>query len=863
MKRMMFSKIKSRSIATVSIVVFLQVAFFLSNPRTVYAGLFDVGDLSSSSGSLNAGSFGSGVFGSGSLNSVIEDVEKRYHLDPAALQNLGETMNASTNKEIVPQVSIFFNPTDPKNGKNITAQAFPLYFSGQKEALYFTWYLKRKGCDLRTKGQGLNEAQKACDLDGDDAITVNDWKVEAMRRVTNGGFAGDQVDYTQNSTDDDGYKAQFGGDKSVSNYCYVHNFDTGADYELGKWVIIKNKPVWINGCKHLFPQSDVDDTGNGSFGKDEEKFWHTDPNDPSTTQNGNKDEANVVGLGQDKFTWNYAYGDEVGVAIEGLSMGPTKHGDSSMKVMWAFSKNKCVPTGTEQAPVSGAPYNGGVASIPTADMNLNTCIEANLVDPTQGDQGGQLEMAITISPDSPIIDSFSQNEPDNRGSLLTAQSSLVNSVTKESQISYEWRVYANSKQSQTDDSAWEDITQGLLDAHAVSNVSGSDLASLKINLNIDEQTKVNGQSFFERYFKNDAIGYFRVNVTATENFDVGKKRVGRSSAIVKIVRAQAQIQTHAVSVNTTNGKLQFVQSSGSDSGLLCEDSVTDRTICPVVKGQIIGLSFDAGVLGFQPGNGADVSWTLNNQSLHCTNAISTDTACENGTENFFPITGEAGEIYTVTMTVNNPVSGKSITLDRAFRVVEPAIVVVSNDPSKAWPKYLGQYMDASGNATDNYSQSIFETFSGGSFDLKGLFYPNSLKSGANVSWLIDGVLVTPSDTGVVTVTTTQTPGAVYGISLRGVYTPSPIIKKALFDIWGISTAAIVETNLSRDIQVEALQSTDGIALGPLNNSKKFFASIISYVPVSVIFFFRLMVTVGLILIVLGVTFSFVPENRKI
>jgi hypothetical protein len=94
-----------------------------------------------------------------------------------------------------------------------------------------------------------------------------------------------------------------------------------------------------------------------------------------------------------------------------------------------------------------------------------------------------------------------------------------------------------------DDEAWEDITKGLIDAHAISGVNGSDLSVLRVNLNIDEDTKIsnhNSQLFFDRYFKNDDIGYFRINVTATENFDAGKKRVGRASSIVKLVRARAQ-----------------------------------------------------------------------------------------------------------------------------------------------------------------------------------------------------------------------------------------------------------------------------------------------------------------------------------
>lgn len=94
-------------------------------------------------------------------------------------------------------------------------------------------------------------------------------------------------------------------------------------------------------CRHLFPVAPGYVAGDGAYGAGEEQFWRTDPADPDTAENGNKDEANITGLGRDTFTWNYVAGDKVGVVIEGTSMLPTKYSDSSNAIMWAFSKNKC------------------------------------------------------------------------------------------------------------------------------------------------------------------------------------------------------------------------------------------------------------------------------------------------------------------------------------------------------------------------------------------------------------------------------------------------------------------------------------------------------------------------------------------
>lgn len=1039
---------------------------------------------------------GASLLSSGNMNSVMSDVEQRYHIDPASVANLGETMNTSANKETAPQMNLFFNPSDPKVGKEVTAQAFPMYFSSPKENMYFTWYLKREGCNsenekdkYKTPENG-SALEKSCDADGNGTITENDWKVEAMRRIAGGGFAGDQVDYSGDDGDNDEYAAQHGGDKSTSKYCYIHDFKDGTDYELkgsgsptyfhtikplvdasGKPVegggsvvstpyednvstphpyvtqyehslkpggnevasppyvstnstaftatgqvlyyhtnnsngipqayvdtsnshydgyyhtnnpdgtladagyidavstahtgyehthnanndgmlaspspYRNNDPtVYLNdtvttiqdtvtlassdnvtpasngdrlidtvrekyyattpidtvvenyaskdGCMHFFPHgwvcggddtkvcTEYNSTGDGRFTAIEEKFWHTDPKDPSTAQNGNKDEANVVGLGQDKFTWNYAPGDQVGVVIEGLSMLPTKRADASNKVMFAFSKNSCELPDRRNEPSrygtnSGANYNGGVASIPTVKMDmdaLNNCLKDNLVDPAQGDQAGKLELQLAASPENPIIDSFSETDSDRRGDMLTVQSSLVNSATPDSRISYEWHVYANSARIQTADSSWDDITTGLVGARAVSSVKGNALSNLKINLNLDSDTntKVGSESdkFFAKYFGDPSskdyigVGYLRIGLTATENFESGSKRVGRSSIIVKVTRAETQIETHVVDVDIATdtavdgSKYSHLSLKLGDS--LCEDAST-RSICPVVKGQIVGLSFDASKLKYS-GTDADISWMLNDKPLRCNKNVSSSQGCIDGTKNFFPVTGEAGEVYKITMSATNPLSGKSLTLNRVFQIVEPSLLVASADSKKSWPKLLGHYVEADGSIVNNYSQDIFEAPSGESFALKGLFYPGSLKDSATASWSVDGSLTAINDNGTITIAASQTPGSVHTVSLRGAYIPSPKIKKALSDIWGISVADVTETTLSSDVQVEVIAHADGLASGPLNSSKKFFASIISYVPSSVLFLFRLVATMGLILLVLGIIFSFVPERRR-
>lgn len=805
--------------------VFAQVVF---TSTYVSADLFDFGDIT-----------GSGAFHSGSFDNIMDDIEQRYHLNTQSVQGFGENLDVSERKSDAPSVMLFFNPTDPKPGEETVAEALPTFFSSNADTMYYTWYLKREQCDLKTKGEGLSDLEKEmCDLDNDGNITVNDWKIEAMRKIANGGFDPEEQSDYDTDDDHDGYdtRSMYGGDKSANRYCYIHDFTSGANYEL-------------TGCTHLFANDDDPSTrtGDGTFNRSEEKFWMTDTHDPSTAQNGNKDEANVVGLGQSKFKWNYAAGDKVGVVVEGVSMIPTKHSDASKMVMWAFLKNKCAPTGSFGS-TTGTSYNGGTASISTISMtsnDLNACLKNNLVDPTEGDQAGQLNVQTIYSPENPIIDSFSTDQPDKQGNILTVRSSLANSATDPSRISYEWDVYANKNKTAGDDRAWEKITADLQSEKAITTTKGSDLSELKVNLNLSE-----GNDIFSKYFDTDGIGYFRVNVTVRENFVSGKIRIGRSSVVVKVTRFGNQLETHSVVVDTT-GKLKLA------TGTLCEDSVVERTICPVVRGQIVGATLSASAAD----DFTDFSWLLNEKPLRCEDRVSGSSGCRSGRENFFPVTGNPGEVYTLTLTANNVETGKTVTLNRIFTIVDPSIVVVSADNGKtAWPKWLGQYVDENGSATDDYSPNVFETFSGGTFALKGMFYPSSLKNNASAYWLVDGNQAIPdSTTGTVNIAVSKPAGSVYSVDLKGLYVPSSVIKKALHDIWGLSISDFNETTLTSDIQVEVVQSVDGLAMGPLETSKKFFAAIVSYVPASVLFFFRLVVTMALILLVIGVAFSFAPE----
>lgn len=264
-------------------------------------------------------------------------------LDPAAIKSFSEGINVSSLKKTPPQVSLFFSPTNPSEGEKITVTASPTYFMNDPKDLYFTWFLKNEDCDKCDRGKCESTVLKKCDLNFDDRVNIEDYKIKATQIIVNGGFVvKDASTLYQSESDDDGYRAITGGNdqKGKNAHCFVHDTESGKEYEIncGDWSYDTDEDN--NGYqRHLFPNAPNDTTGDNDFDRNEEKFWRTDPNSNDTANRGNSDEANVAGLGITNFSWNYQKGDRVGVAIEGISTEPTKEEDSSYKTMWAISKS--------------------------------------------------------------------------------------------------------------------------------------------------------------------------------------------------------------------------------------------------------------------------------------------------------------------------------------------------------------------------------------------------------------------------------------------------------------------------------------------------------------------------------------------
>ncbi len=852
---------------------------------------------------------------------AAEELEGRYNINLESTRDIMQQMNVTGNKAPVPEVMVTFEPSDPKPGEKVTAHASPMYFSNPSEELYYTWYFKPAG----------SPSNENCDKK-----IVELYKVNAMRIVANGGFDYGQVDYDDFKdilSDDDGYMATFGGHNKYegsNGHCYIHDFETGENYELFKWtydyvkdpmvgiycnnegkkgVCAKNigeieeekcemysgKPCEKNpfciseryfsaprcpsgwepycmdksfrreqiiegscedlssgiphslndwefdydelGCNHLFPKSyGATGTGDGSFTLEEEEFWQTNPGDSDTADNGNLDEANVVGLGQSSFTWNYQDGDEIGVVVEGTSMIPTKYDDSTYMVMWAFPKNECKPKNTDILQLEERDDESWQVEIPTARMDLDECLCDNFIDPKEKNFQ-KLEVTLSYSPDNPINDPSEGNS----GDTLSVQSSLASGEVDFSSLNYDWQVQIGNGPDFI--GGFKTITGKLIEAGLMESSQGNGLDSLSVQLNLNS-TNI-GESNYKNYLS-DGEAYLKIKLEVTDPITV---RSGKSDVIVKIISTDEKIQAHKVKVGD-DGKLSFDDDicTGEEEG---EEGALERQICFVANNDIIGVDFP-------DGDYSNFSWTLDGKPLVCDDSISSGCSTANSNANFFPVSGEAGKTYTVGLTATEEGDAdeakNTIQLSRIFKIVEPYVEIVSNDEvdkDSIWRRYLGKYITLSGESKDDFSENVFEAYSYSNIALKAKFHPFWVEdSYSNMSWWLNGIKEKEGaeDPTAFNFEAAGLPGDSFNVAFNAFYDYSEErqkIRKALYDIWKISSFdSASQGNLSSAIQIELVEPE---RIAKANQAKKWVAAIFSNTPSNIFFMIRTVLTIFLVL----------------
>ncbi|MCX5727170.1 MAG: hypothetical protein NT030_08445, partial [Candidatus Saganbacteria bacterium] len=580
-------------------------------------------------------------------------------------------------------------------------------------------------------------------------------------------------------------------------YCYIHDYKSGKDYEIvdstGITLTLDPDNPIESDCSHLFPtDKSGDQVGSNSFGKTREKLFGTSPYNADTLGAGEKDEAMATGLGIKDLTWKYQPGDKVGVVVEGVSMNATKFNDSSLMIMWSLPNDDqhCTlddltddyaPSSEQDSfmffldPLS---ITNNVESLRVATLNedgLNTCLENNMKEPTEGGNAQPLEVSLSSTPDNPMADD-----------LISVQSSFDNYSKDSSQLSYEWTITPKDEDG-------NDITadDGVKVAGTAPFLKGNNLASVSFRLkgNSDNLKKVKSVS---------------VKLIISDYFIPGNT----TDTLTKNQKGSASLD---IDLNPAGQKIKIYQAASSDGEKVTHDSSKELCTeassqgCAVLNNQVVEAEVD---------NATDLgnfSWTLNGNPLYCSDSMSSECGADTqGNVVFFAISAEEGQTLELTLNTKNTSpdsSGQSMTLNKKFIVVAPS-VKIETDGTSAWPKYLGEYTplnsqdcvdpnDATKDLCADYSQSVFETGSGNSVALSAKFSPEWLEDDPNLEivWTIDGE--TANSSGF----TAGDIGGVHNVQINATYTYPEAMRKIL-NKFAVSQLDSGEKEFSDAAQIE-------------------------------------------------------------
>lgn len=789
----MRTKLKKTYLSSLLILLLLFPSFILHAEDTQDVNITNTVDTSTDISSISTDLTDTA---SGLMDSLLGDLG----INTDTLSNFISTFNVYSQKETPPQVSLIFSPTNPEIGEKITATATPTFFTNDSKDLYFTWFLKLKDCD-KTDDPSADEKDK-CDLNDDDKVDIEDYKIKAMRTIANDGFSWESADYSSSADGKSSFDATFGGNnqKGKTAYCYVNDVGSG-------------KAFLLDCDSHFFPNSSDGTTGDGDFGRDEEKFWHTDPTSADTAQTGNTDESNVAGLGINSFTWSYNTGDEVGVVVEGVATDPGTTEDSSYRTMFAAPNGLCYKTTIDE---------GVMPEV----SSLNDCLYDNFVSPSENSPSSKkIDVSLSYSPTSPINDpaTYSDSKLSN-GDTLSIQSSLTNS-TDNAYLQYSWSVF------QSDEAAPDDWGDPIAksDLPESTQMEGIGLSNFKFKLNLPDPKK-----------------YLDVRLTVKENTGGDISRQGHADILVTLNSNGNTIGAFGTTVSIDTDPAAPIVSMADE---ICTTGI-ESAVCPVSKNQIIGIKA-------ADTNMTDFLWAIDGKPITystcffdgCDLSKQSDSA-------YFPILKEVGEKYTVTLTAANLDTGEKINLSREFKVVEPTISITSADESVSGPIQLGNYIDLNGTKWPDYSAENFWGISNSTIQLKAVTTGFTPAAGSYI-WAINGYAAGTDETLAISA---GQDGDSYEIYVQTLYSQDNPTKIALTKYWNVPYEQLYENNISSSI---TLNIQDGTPITASTKNKKIMATIYTSIPSYLAFLLRIVLTAFLILFVSQIILMFFPRiNRE-
>jgi len=502
--------------------------------------------------------------------------------------------------------------------------------------------------------------------------------------------------------------------------CYRHNFGTNAGASVFKENTLSDSatddPSGLDypvACKHKWINAPDYKSGSGKFATGEEKYWKTDPTDPDTDGDGFVDGADVIGLGQDSFTWSYQAGDRIGVVAEGTSMIPVEEKSAYYKIMWGYM-DVCDSTKTglldkDECDESGDYGSGFLATKSPSE---------------QGDD--KMKISLSFSPEAPLADPSDENKDNisDDGTItdadqITVASSLDNTDNNPNNLYYTWQISKGDPQK-------DDWTE-------VKDIPGNFLtASPAAGMGISQFSFVPKKSAFS---SSSGVNYFKVTLTASKASNVTEGR-GRSSVIIPVNTQGIKIALHKVDIK--DGKAVV----GDE---VCNDGLY-KTLCPVVHGQILAAKVSGS--RYKSSN-SEFSWQVNGAPAFPPANASDLFDGWSDTTVFFPITKNEQGIENISVTATKKDELQPVTGTRLATVVHPAVFIKPGDTSVSWPKtYVAEDPNRKSAYQNIESSDAFEALTSSSAPFYLDFVPYYLigeDANSQINWSVNGTDITSAD----------------------------------------------------------------------------------------------------------------------
>lgn len=637
-------------------------------------------------------------------------------------------------------------------------------------------------------------------------------------------------------TNGDGFSDLNEEDTTQVSRCYKHDFGTNAnasifrENELASGVTDDSSGLDISiSCKHKWPNATDYKSGSGKFPTGEEEYWKTDPADPDTDGDGSPDEADVIGLNQQSFTWNYQTGDRVGVVVEGTSMIPTDEKNAYYKIMWGHL-DVCDATKTHLLDDDGCDDSDdyGFGFFATKSPS------------EQGED--RLKISLSYSPDNPLADPSSENADNILGDgtitdadEISVLASLDNTDYNPSELYYTWQI---SKGDPSKDD-WSEVKN--------------------IEDNFNTSSPASGMGIFQFNFapKKDVLSgsgdivYFKVTLTAGKASDLEAGR-GRSSVIVPVNKKGIRITLHEV--NVAGGKASIGEE-------ICDEGLY-KSLCPVVRGQMLAARVSG---SHYAKSDSQFSWKINGVAHYPPANASQLFSGWSDTAIFLPITKEEQEIEEISVTATARDELLPATGVRFATVVRPALFIKSSDTSVSWPKiYAAESPTQKSVAQNIESSTAFEALTGSTASYYLDFVPYYLlgeDSNSQIDWLVNGTSIFSPDfyennpylghiglennNRTIKMPVDGNQGAFASLSAEVQKFWSDDERSIAYSAWGIAPETLAgETSVS----IESVDAA-GDTIGSANNPGQILAAIGTHLPHYFMYLLRLALTMAVMFVV--------------